>query len=771
MLATDLRTSGIAFRSTSTSTSTSIRVVSLVGAVAVTLFFNKAIPFVTLPSTGITLNNVGFVESLANGQILEFRSDNFGIPSGNFRSFGLAGAWLASLLTRFGIHGADAYTTVYAFFLGVAFLFAFLLARHLGGSFWVSHLGATTWTTLPVVWGHAGYSWLAVGIALLPFYMYWPIRLLARHQLAFRLKSLLYAGFFVATFIAVFIDGYTYVMFALYSGFAMLALLLVHWQTLKREAFERLAVTVLGFMVSTLAYLAYVAESHFQPSSKSVFAAYGLDPVYVAVPTRGVHWAPDFLGWGVERSGADLYGDGSVWGNTFFLPLLVLAVVLTCVTRRKSLITLVSSIVFLVSIWLSLGPALKFNTTLPDGASSALSVAAVPFERVPTGNWWISENLPGFDTMRATYRWSALSIFAIWTITVYAASQPGLGRRIGVGGLVTVMLLNAPPLEKTLTKGVTARSMVSQIDVELIQSLEKDVGGSDLVGFVPWGNDFLLSYAGGRADIRLINVGGDKAISANSLDWPQTFLSLSRRSLQQSYEFDQGSAALGEGETTRLSEGIRTLLYQGNLDVVVIPYFESLWAAHVWPCSHVNDCPEARRSLFESVIDELRLDPQLLVADDALYATVRLPAQNSYPFLASDRESGLGKLLRVGWYESEISHVWSKGEAEIILPIPDGCQDGECLVALKFWAFGGKPDEPLEVRFIYPDGDGGFATRSSAIEDSQIREILIPIGGLSSMKVAVEVPDAISPFSAGVSLDPRELGIALQEIRLLQESR
>src|SRR3546814_5692185 len=77
---------------------------------------------------------------------------------------------------------------------------------------------------------------------------------------------------------------------------------------------------------------------------------------------------------------------------------------------------------------MALGPSLKINSTKPVALQLSHpqeeSAFMLPeYALLPTGNAWISETVPGFNIMRASYRWSALGIFAFWLLVMIWGSH------------------------------------------------------------------------------------------------------------------------------------------------------------------------------------------------------------------------------------------------------------------------------------------------------------------------------------------------------------
>ncbi|HEY7803603.1 MAG TPA: hypothetical protein VIC30_04115, partial [Orrella sp.] len=84
------------------------------------LLIHATVPFAMMPTLGQAVWSMGFAESFAHGPWYEIYARHFGLPDPAPIAFGLAGAWPASVLIRLGLHPADAYVAVLAFWLAVA---------------------------------------------------------------------------------------------------------------------------------------------------------------------------------------------------------------------------------------------------------------------------------------------------------------------------------------------------------------------------------------------------------------------------------------------------------------------------------------------------------------------------------------------------------------------------------------------------------------------------------------------------------------------------
>jgi hypothetical protein len=590
-----------------------------VGAVAFMLLLHGAVPFFMTPTVGQAVWSMGFAQSFANGPLHTIRAHDFGIPKPAANSFGLAGAWPASLLIRLGFHPADAYSAMVALWLIVAFAAAFRIARMFGADRSASLLAAVAWISMPIVWAHAAYSALSVGIALLPFYFLAALRLFLAAPGAHAVAVSTIAFYFLAAFIAVFMDGYTFMMFATGAS-----ILLIH-SALSRPALRAtllrvsLPVHMTSFMLAYGLYGAYIGRPNFDAHSIDFFRGWGLDLAFTAIPSRGSHWLPDLLGLSVRRSAAHYFGDESVWATTFSLPVILAGLAAWRPARKHAAIATGALLVAIFGFYMALGPSLKINSTKPasvHGSSMPAELAVMP-----TGNAWISEKLPGFNVMRASYRWTALAVFALWLLAVLRLAH---ARRLSLAILLGVVLLNLPSMPKKWQNGRDGRAMFQQIERDLVSPIRQRIAPGETVAFLPWGNDFMANYLASRARFRTFNIGGDKNLLAAQAQWPAGMI-----------------AAGGELDAAKASAAVK-LLTDGTADVLVVPYFDMLWAPVLWPCPDQTSatltfdeaetfravprfvCPSKRKAQLVPFVSAVRAMRVVDIVDTDLFAVIRL---------------------------------------------------------------------------------------------------------------------------------------------------
>lgn len=759
-------------------------------AIAFVLFIHGAVPFFMMPTLAQAVWSMGFSQSLANGSIFSIFVHDFGIPQPAAIAFGLAGAWPASLLIRLGLHPADAYSGIAALWLGLGFFSAYQIASRFGAKRTMSLLGGAAWLSMPIIWAHAGYSMLSWGIALLPFYFLAALKVFVVEPESSRIPLSAIALYLIVPTIAIFMDGYTFMMFA--TGSSILLLYTVITRPDLRKSLLRIAIPV-HVTSSALAYSlysAYIGKSSFEAHPIDFFRGWGLDLSYIAIPTKGVLWLPDLLGLSLKRTDELHFGDISVWTTTFFLPVLLLGLIAWWRTRAHVKISTGFFLIALFGIYMGLGPSLKVNSTKPESLQLShprqqSALMAAEFSVIPTGNAWIFEKLPGFKVMRASYRWSALGIFALWLLTmIWVSHSEKKYQTIWLLTLTVLTLINLPNLQQRWQSGIDERNMFQQIDQELVAALTQHIHPGEKVAFIPWHNDFIANYLAPRVGFRTFNIGGDKNLAVAQASWPLEMNSL------------RGELDIGKAQTAV------SMLVDETTDVVILPYFHMLWSPHLWPClaettatltkeqqesyRSISDflCPIDRRNALKPFVTALRELPDVEVVETSLFAVVRLRPEfvegreeltNTilgnvrYPIEVGTRLKESPYVLRKGWHDPEPNHVWSQSTARLILPVPKDCETMHCDAILKFAAFGAS--QQRHVSIVFDSGESNWQWEENIVATSgNTVEVKVPfLGAKGVRRVSISIPEAISPQALTGSPDPRVLGISLQRIELTKQ--
>ena len=548
-----------------------IRLLAVACALAAASAAFGAIPWRSLPTLGQALWASGFAQSYANAGWFSIYATDFGLPTPAPISFGLPATLVQGLLIRvFGIAAVDAYTLTAVLYLALALYGAASMARLLGASFFPSLAAGLLWLSLPLVWNHVSYSMLALGFALLPFYLYCFCRLSITESATTEILNV--ARFFFACIVAIFMDGYTFMMFAVATAITWLGILWSDTAQRKRMLAFVLPCLVAGFGLAYFLYTAFIGHHHYVASPLNFFRGWGVDVTMLLQPTREVHWLWDALGLSVARNDKVFWGDGSVWITTFLAPLLASGLCGYVIARRHPRATILFGMA-VMGIYLALGPSLKVNSTKQvEGISQADSGPLMPEQYAvgPTGSEWLSLNLPGFRDMRAAYRWTGLGALGLWGLTVLLLAR--LDRRSTAAACALAALLIVtflPPLPQTLRTAVAYRNQADAIDRALGADLRKIAGPHGNVFFAPYGNDFIVNYLSATNHFTSHNIGGDKNLEMAQKAWSEPRLALTEPNLNN----------------PQFLRNVRSLLLTGATDVVVMPYFDTLWSAHQWPPS------------------------------------------------------------------------------------------------------------------------------------------------------------------------------------------
>ncbi|MBB6340552.1 hypothetical protein HNP49_000702 [Pseudomonas fluvialis] len=565
------------------------------------LFVFGAVPHYSIPTLGQSIWTTGFAQSIANNESLDLYAYNFGIPQPAAISFGLSGAITAAALINVGLEPGISYTYMYALWLGIAFFFSYKLSRNLENGHGISLAAATAWLCMPTTWGHTSYSMLALGIALLPMYFLAYLSLQESSDSTTRKRIAQTLLYFVACTISVFMDGYTFIFFSVISTAAFS----IHFLTGRKSFSSRilLGITHLACLAGAyLLYAKYIGRMQHSPEEIEFFRGWGVDLSFLIIPTKGTHWLADYLNLSIARNQANWYGDASVWTTTFILPSIAACALCLAVNRRPHKALALPIIVFIFSTYMALGPSLKINSTKPEGMEKTL---LMPEESavLPTGSAWISENIPAFKSMRASYRWTALSLFCLWLIMLTANKQPSKHSQLIVGlALLACTAFNIPDLAKKSNETRSYKTMLERIDTQLLEPLRQDTAPGETLVFLPWTNDFMANYISARLKTRTFNIGGDKNLDIAKTHWPEILLQFPPRTIDPNFH-------------------IRSQLFLANnlAEVIIIPKFDPLWGAHSWPSP-----PPPWRNEIADVVTKLAKSPYLEIVDRESYITIRL---------------------------------------------------------------------------------------------------------------------------------------------------
>lgn len=571
------------------------------------LLIQGSIPFLTLPTLGQAVWATGFAQSLANSSFFNVYAHNFGYPTPAPISFGLSAVWPTSIFIRMGIHPADSYTIVFSIWFIASYVSTFLFLRRLGLSISRSINGAILWLTTPATWAHAPYSMLSLGIALLPMYFTSTQMIVDLLSKKYSHKYLhIFSFFFLNTFISVFMDGYTFMMFAVGSIIILTSSSLYSFYRNKLNIISAWIVStwmVISFGSSYVTYRNYISNMPLPSYPIKFFTDWGADITFFLIPTKNIHWLWDKIGLGLSRSTDLFFGDISVWNTTFILPLVLAIAVLFLIgniRKQNRLIFIQFSIIAFVSFYLSLGPSLKIN--LQKQSSQNTSNTSIHSYQFPTGSGIISKYLPGFKTMRASYRWSALTTFSlviIFSILISNLKTKKFNNFFVVLIFSATILSLLPNLETFVPKYINNRAQYAQIEMDLIEPLHSYLPNDSIVTFLPYRNDFLVNLISAELDIRAHNIGGDKNLLFAKKDWPD--------SLQETRmgKFDQTSKTTIE------------LLNNNQTNVVVLPTIDTLWASHIWPY------PEEYKQQIETVKNQIESSSDFQVTTIDYYLIIK----------------------------------------------------------------------------------------------------------------------------------------------------
>lgn len=591
-------------------------------ALALTLFLYGAIPLLSMPTLGQALWTSAFAESFAKQSLIAIHASHFGIPEPAAISFGLAGAWIESLFIRMGMLPADAYSCMNALWLTIALFSAYKLVRHFGAGSSLAILAAAAWMSMPIGWGHTGFSMLSLGIALMPFYFLSTVKLHSNNggDRASLIKLSLFC--MLCNVVAAFMDGYTFVMFVVGTSllFGMSFLFLPSHRRHLMLVCAPVHLVAIGAAYAF--YRTYIGGTY--SGNYSFF--YSLTGIYacdVLIPPKET-----FLIFNLLK--LKLSGQNSISTSFFCLPLLITSVIVFLAKPAHRKLMLCLWAVAAISFYLSLGPAMKIPYASPVKAFSLFDPApscAKPSSTylLKTGNDLIYKNVPGFNSMRVTARWMTLVIFMIWFSVVASIKQGSPKNRLIAASLMAVIALNIPSPLTWWKYSTKYRDMFVQLETDLISPLKQLVSPNELIAFLPWGNDAIAPYVAAEADFRTFNIAGDKNVLWVKDRWPKAFAEL-------------GSLVYDSLKATAAPK-IEFLLREGGTTGIVFIHIGRMWERDMLPCDTMGArdpalkrqprgngflCPQQWLVNDQPVIDELDKNPALTVRREKYFTLVRL---------------------------------------------------------------------------------------------------------------------------------------------------
>jgi len=576
-------------------------------SLAFALIVQGAIPFLTAPTLGQAIWTAGFGQSFVNKSLLNIHAHNFGAPAPATIAFGLAGAWPTGVFIKLGLQPIDAYTLMVASWLTVAFYSAFAIGRHFSLSRKMAILGALSWGTMPVIWANSGYSMLSLGFALLPFYL-----LSALKIFHFKNAENLPKGFSlarIATFslfaclVSAFMDGYSFVMFAVSSSI-LSGVRFIQNFTLRRFYLKfSLPIQILGFAAAYILYTRYVGTTEFDMDPLDSIRSGGVDLTFLTIPTKGISWIMDALGASIIRSDQVFFGDAAVWNTTYSLPILLAAIGVVWSTRKTLKQALPFLLCLIVAFYMALGPSLKINSQKPLGQEISGGMPA-SYAICTTGSEFISQHLPGFKNMRCCYRWTALTVFCAWILIIQSSLSKKKKRKWGLGIILGVITtINLPNLPLKIRENIHYREAFYELERDWVDDMKEVVNKGERIAFLPWRNDFLVTYLAPRLEIVSYNTGGDKNLAEARRHWPKHMRGFKPETIDPDF-----------------SKRIVQLLEESEADRVILPYVDFRWAAHQWPY------PLEFKSDIQKALLALRESKSIEIENHRYYTSVKLPS-------------------------------------------------------------------------------------------------------------------------------------------------
>jgi hypothetical protein len=427
-------------------------------------------------------------------------------------------------LTKLNFGAADSYSISFLLFLVVGYFGAYKWSRiYLNEK--LSSLVSIAWFSQPIIWYHVKYTALSLGIALLPTYTYIVYKFCYERELD--LNRFIIKAFLLMTtfFFSVFMDGYTFVMLTVFSVFCWFFLSMLETDKsinspLAWFSILKLSLILIFAGISALSYNSYFPGVIDTYIPIDFYRGWGVDVKFLVTPTIGSNLIADITSLGVNRVPSMFFGDSSVYLSSYLLPLLSFSIFGFFKKPNNKLFKYLFFTVAIFSIYMALGPSLKINALRPDFHGSQLMPAE--YGILSTGNSFIYQFIPGFKSMRATYRWTALFSFSLWFFYVQMLSTNYLKKRKGLSYIIIliVIVFSIPNISHRLSAQTIYRNQIIEIENVLSPKISEYVENNQVVMFMPVGNSLYANFLASTGNYKTYNVGGDKNVKLAQANWP-----------------------------------------------------------------------------------------------------------------------------------------------------------------------------------------------------------------------------------------------------------
>ncbi|MBZ9977934.1 hypothetical protein [Mesorhizobium sp. BR-1-1-10] len=536
----------------------SVNIKALVAAaflLSLVLIVNGAIPGYLSPTTGQVFWLLGFSKAFVNSTSVY--SYNFGLPSPAPLSFGLSAALPAAVLLGAGVSLVNAYAVLFAGWLSVAFAGAYFLARYLEAGVLASLFAALIWCSFPMITQHHLFCALALGMALLPLYFWSCMRVVFSERLSLWSSAWLV----VITIVAAFMDGYTFMMFATGTAIICVCECVKRRRSARVDLIYRAATITTAFGVAYGLYALYEGTPTLAPVELDFFRGWAANVEFFFIPTKMVLALPDLLNLSVERAQDDYFGDYTVYQGTFCTAIAGVAAYGLVTVKGNRFWLVAFGLIALFGFYMALGPTVKFFTYRPPNGPT---IMPAEYGWFPTGSAVISKYLPGFNNMRASYRWAVVAIFGCWAVFVVMMASGKLSTDAKAALVAFLFMFNIPNPHQ-FSEAKRFHDLVQDVSDE-VASWDPYFADGEKVAFLPYRNDFLINYVAADLNIKTYNIGGDKNLEWAVGDWPPEMAAFQQGAISPDFE-----------------SNVRSLLKSRKADAVVLSYANMMLGAYVWP--------------------------------------------------------------------------------------------------------------------------------------------------------------------------------------------